>query len=485
MTREWEGQRTRVLQTHHNKSLAATIELSLASPMFQELGPDARGLLGVVAFFPQGVDENNLKWLFPTVPDGPSILNKFCVLSLTHRSSGFVTMLAPLRDHLCPEDPKSSPLLCAAKDSYFNKLSVRIFFGKPGFEESRWIKTEDVNIEHLLDVFTTIDMDPNSVWDVCGYFMEHIYCHKPRLVVLGLKIETLPDTHPSKRRCLIELSRLFSAVGNDIERKRLLIHALGLCRMGGDDHGVAQALLFLSDANRRLGLRDEGIQQAKEALEICERRDYTLLRAHSLRRLAWLFYADQQPDAAAEAASQSIDLLQVDQFLVCECHRLLGLIHTSKAEVEKATDHFEAALKIASSFGWYRDQFWNHCGLAGLLFNQGRFDDSYAHVERAKLHAVNDPYLMGRAMAFQARLWYRQRRLVEARSEVLCAIDVYEKIGATICVEKCGDLLRDIEEKMEELTTSDKPDPNSELPDMVPLPTVNTPFQAQGTERHH
>ena len=326
LAREWERQRTSMLQTMHNKSFAATIELSLTSLMFQELGPDARALLEVVAFFPQGVDENNLEWLFPTISNGTNFFDKFCVLSLTYRSNSFITMLAPLRDHLCPKDPKSSPLLCTTKEQYFARMSVGLNPNGPGFGESRWIASEDVNVEHLLNVFTTVDANSESVWDACINFMRHLARHKNRLTILGPKIEGLPDDHPSKPSCLFELSWLFRLVGNHVERKRLLAHTLKIQRERGDDRGVARTLRHMSRANTHTGLNNEGVQLVEEASEILERLGDTVGQALCLKDLAWSLYSNKQFDAAEDAASRAIDLLSEkgEQHHVCESHRLLG-----------------------------------------------------------------------------------------------------------------------------------------------------------------
>ena len=111
LANEWRIRRAGVLQADYNGSLAATMELSLTSPTFSRLGPIARELLAVVAFFPQGISRNNIGWLFSTIPDRKNIFDKFHVLCLTYQSNGFITMLAPIRYYLGPQDPRSSPLL--------------------------------------------------------------------------------------------------------------------------------------------------------------------------------------------------------------------------------------------------------------------------------------------------------------------------------------------------------------------------------------
>ena len=433
----WARRRTAVLDTQQSKSLATTIELSLSSPTFRELGPAARSLLEVVAFLPQGINEKNTDWLFPTIPGVSNVLDKFCALSLTYRSDGFITMLAPLRDHLCPKDPASSPLLRTTGGNYFIRLSGEVSPGKPGFEEARWITKEDINVEHLLDVFTAIDAGSESIWDVCAKFMAQLDFHKSRLVTLGPKIEALPDNHPSKPQCLLDLSRLFDSVGNFMERKRLLNHSLMLWREQGDDSQAALTLGELSDVNRRMGLREEGIRQAKEASEIFKRFGHLVQQAKCLTNLAWLLCDAGQLDAAEEEGSRAINLLprKGEEFLVCKAHRVLGYTYRSKGKMKKAVRHLEAALGIASSFNMVEQLFWVNLALAEAFCKEDEFEDAQTHVEHAKSHAVDSVYLLAYGMDQQARIWYRQHRFEEARSEALRALNAFERLGAARNVE--------------------------------------------------
>jgi tetratricopeptide (TPR) repeat protein len=451
LSKKWNTRRAQVLQTEYNESLAATIELSLTSPTFCKLGPDARDLLGVLAFFPQGVDENNLDWLFPTISDRENIFDKFCILSLAYRSNNFVTMLAPIQDYLSPRDPRSSPLLCAARDNYFSRLSVHILPGTPGFEGTRWIMLEDINVEHLLDVFTTTDSGRGDLWDACRSFLEHLYWHKPRQTMLKSKIEALPDDHRSKPKCMRELSLLLGALGNFTEQKRLLTRTLELERRRGNGSEVGFALRQLSDVNRRLGLYKEGIPQAKEALEIFERIGNTEWQLHCSNDLTRLLFNDNQLEAAEDVAFRAIGFAteKGQDISICRLHQVLGNIYSSRGERKKAIHHFDTAIGIASHSNWHDELFWNHVDLAVMFRDGGDFDEASTHIKQAKSHAANEAYKLGRATQIHADVWYRQLRLGEAKLEVLQALEIHEKLGATGDAGDCRELLQKVEQAME------------------------------------
>jgi tetratricopeptide (TPR) repeat protein len=459
LAKEWDAQRAQVLQTDYNESLTATIELSLSSPTFRSLGPNARDLLGVVAFFPQGVDEKNLDWLFHTIPDRKNIFGKFRVLSLAHRSNGFITMLAPIRDYLSPQDPLSSPLLCTTSDHYFSRLSAGTHPSNPRFEEARWIVLEDVNAEHLLDVFTSLHQTRSDIWDVCCHFVEHLVWHKSRQTILRSKIEALADDHPSKPKSLTRLSWLFNQVGNRVEQKRLLVLTLELQRRQGSDAEIADALRELSNVNRLLNLNEEAIQQSKEALSIFERTNDAIGQASCLNYIANALYDDGQLDAAENAASRAIDLLpeKGQEFFLSRLHRVRGNVHQSRGEREKAVHHFKTALGIASPFNWPDELFWNHYALADLFRKEDDLDVANTHIEQAKSSAVHSAYKLGYVVEMQANIWRQQLRFEDAKSEALLALAIYEKLGAADDARECRVLLEKVEQAMRTGASSGNP----------------------------
>jgi len=196
-----------------------------------------------------------------------------------------------------------------------------------------------------------------------------------------------------------------------------------------------------------MGLYREGVQLAKEALQISEQLSDTVGQGWYSNTLTLSLYDYHQLDVAEKAASRAINLLLEgdEQFPICQCHCFLGNIYHSKGDIEKASNHFKVALRIASSFDWNYQLFWIHHSMVQLVFDQGIFSHAHNHVEHAKSHVVNDMYYLGHAMELQARFWYTQHRLGEAKSETLHAVEVYQKLGATRELERCRQLLGEID----------------------------------------
>ena len=145
---------------------------------------------------------------------------------------------------------------------------------------------------------------------------------------------------------------------------------------------------------------------------------------------------------------------------MCNDNHLLGDIYYSKGEIEKAINHFKTALGFASSSNWHDEQFWNHYSLAKLFSKQGRLDNAHVHVEHAKSHAINDPYLLGCATQLQAQFWFTQNKFEEAKSGALCAADMFEKLGAVKELKNCRALLKDVRKKRKRLAVSSELDSN-------------------------
>ena len=303
--------------------------------------------------------------------------------------------------------------------------------------------------------------------------MIHLYWNKSRLTTLRSKIEALTDDHPTKPKCLLQLALLFEDAGNFAEQKRLIAYALGLERLRKDDAQLSAILRGLSNANRLLQLYEEGIQQAKEALEISERIGDTIGQAWCLQVLAYALVGGGQHNAAKNAASRAVDLIaNEDQgYLLSQLHRVLGEISRFTGEREGAIHHYETSLRIASLFGWQETLCWTHYEMAQFFDDAGELEDANTHIELAKSHAADGalPYELARAMELQAQFWHQQLRLEDAQSEALRSLEIYEKLGDAEGARGSEDLLQEIQRAMEERTTRPPGEPLSKRPHSTPV----------------
>lgn len=182
----WKTNQAALLENGEGKSrsLRATVELSLNAPSVIALGDDARKLLGIIAFFPQGLKTMRVKALYPSAT---ADVDALCAHSIIHCEENRFTMLTPVRLYLGHKAPNpDAGLLNTIRNIYYKELSGPI-------ERRRaLVEAEDVNVERLIDFDFNRAINLHDSSRACVSFMDSLAICKPRVTILTTRLEELP-----------------------------------------------------------------------------------------------------------------------------------------------------------------------------------------------------------------------------------------------------------------------------------------------------
>ena len=460
LLREWGKRRVSLLQTHHTPGLSATIELSLSSPTFTNLGPGAPDILYIIAILPQGINENEAEWAFPTVPKIHDFIDTFCVLSLTRRSRGFVTTPEPLRQYF--EQTYTSSLLPHTKQQYFTRIreiACSIGHGRVPPQQTQWLASENDNIDFLLSSY--MELTPTAdVLRVCRDFSNIAQFYASHVSSRN------PLTTPKSSR--IQHSRLTTAWITNIKRRYEANE--------GGAHGGDRALLGAALCNEMLGDLKSAIPQVKEALR-CTHPEDTSLHARCHYTLARLLAQGGFFTEATKVATSAMDLYtdMGNPFKVFECHLLFAEISQMQDNLDEAKGSLIAAAKIVRrSNKKYELSMVLHdlCRLYLAQDNDVAAGRSLAW-SRAIYKTINHDLQSGEELLRKSRLSFMRGDLEEAKAEADFALKVFRKIGHTQRQETTQRFRHLIEWELDESSTPLSP--FDELPELwnLPIPRVD------------
>ncbi|KAG1745212.1 P-loop containing nucleoside triphosphate hydrolase protein [Suillus lakei] len=102
LLKRWNDRHSKVLDAGKGRlqSLSDTMQLSLSSPSVHNLGEDGHRALAIIAFLPQGLNEDLASDLLPSLPQVDAICDVLCTQSLVYRQDNFLKVLAPIRHYV-------------------------------------------------------------------------------------------------------------------------------------------------------------------------------------------------------------------------------------------------------------------------------------------------------------------------------------------------------------------------------------------------
>ncbi|KAG1768920.1 hypothetical protein EV702DRAFT_713301 [Suillus placidus] len=289
LLKRWNDRHSKVLDSGKGKlqSLSDTMQLSLSSPSIHDLGEDGRRALAIIAFLPQGLNENLASDLLLSLPQVDTICDVLCMQSLVYRQDNFIRMLAPIR-HYVRDSLQAPDSTCLQEIRAFYYLTVASC-SKERDQYADIIISDHLNMEQVVAFnLANIPDDAKETYDACWQFLECLEWHLPRPTTLTFAISNIvesPSTWTLKACCLNSLARLYDTLSQLVEASHAFQAAEALYLTAGDPESMGYCLTTRADLLRCQGR----FIQSQNLVESLQHSDSWESLSETTKARAWFF----------------------------------------------------------------------------------------------------------------------------------------------------------------------------------------------------
>ncbi|KAG1842460.1 hypothetical protein C8R48DRAFT_39347 [Suillus tomentosus] len=289
LLKRWNNRHSAVLNPGKGKlqSLSDTMQLSLNSPSIQALGEDGRRTLAIIAFLPQGLNDNLASDLLPSLQEVDTICDVLRMQSLVYRQDNFIKVLAPIRHYVQDSLPlPDSTCLREIRTFYYRTVQQ---CSKEQDGHANIIISDHFNIERV--VAFDLAHIPEETYRACPKFLDCLRWHLPRPTTLTpaiLNVVENSSTYKLKASCLWRLGWLYITLSQLTDAMKIFKAAEALYLATGNHEMVAECVIESADAYRCQGR----FIQSQQLLEGFQRSESWEYLSEPTKSQVWYFLDD-------------------------------------------------------------------------------------------------------------------------------------------------------------------------------------------------
>ncbi|KAG1874952.1 hypothetical protein F4604DRAFT_1680811 [Suillus subluteus] len=257
LLKRWNDRHSKVLDGGKGKlqSLSDTMQLSLSSPSVQNLGKDGLRAYTIIAFLPQGLNQNLASDLLPSLPQVDAICDVLCMQSLVYHQDNFLKMLAPIRHYVRDSLQAPDPTCLQEIHAFYYRIVYSCSEERDQYADI--VILDHLNIEHMVAFnLANIPDDAEETYNTCWQFLECLQWHLPRPTTLTPTISKIVENSSTwmlKARCWSNLVQLYGTLSQLVKESQALQAAEALYLTAGDPEWMGYCLITRADSLRAQG----------------------------------------------------------------------------------------------------------------------------------------------------------------------------------------------------------------------------------------